>query len=99
MLSFMIVISRTKQNELDGCETILLCRTTVRTVALLKKMSSAHYLRQMLHSFHYLGFLTVNLVVTDDLQNSINNILFDHNLHCQSLQVIACPDFLSRFNF
>jgi len=32
MLSFMIVISRTKQNELDGCETILFCRTTVRTV-------------------------------------------------------------------
>lgn len=32
MLSFMIVISRNKQNELDGCETILFCRTTVRTV-------------------------------------------------------------------
>jgi len=43
----------------------------------------------MLHYVHYLGFLTVNLFVTDDLHNLIQNILFDHNLHCQSLQVIV----------
>ena len=60
-------------------------------------MSSEYYLSQMLHYVNYLGFLIVNPFVTDDLQNLIHNILFDHNLHCQSLQVILICYLIAQF--
>lgn len=98
MLRFMIVVGRTKQNELVGCETILFLSDNCKDGSTIQmKMSSAYYLSQMLHYVHYIGFLTVNLFVTDDLQNLIHNILLDHNLHCQLLQVIVICYLIAQF--